>query len=272
MRIHHFDCGTMHPPGARLLGVPEGPWGAATLACHCLLLELPDRLVLVDTGLGLQDIRDPLRRLGPGILGMGRPDLDPSQTALQRIHALGLRSQDVRDVLLTHMDPDHIGGLADFPQARVHLGLEEHRAATQPRSRLERQRYQPAQWAHGPQWLTHGPAGEPWMGFDGVRPLPGLGPDILRVPLPGHTRGHCGYAVRGERGWLLHAGDAIFDRRELGFWRHPPVALRAYQRSLAVDVRARKRSRGALAACHQERGHEVDIICTHEAAALAERR
>jgi len=69
---------------------------------------------------------------------------------------------------------------------------------------------------------------------------------------------------------VLHAGDAIFDRRELGFWRHPPVALRVYLRSLAEDPRARKRSRAALAHCHQEYGHEVEILCTHEAAALRE--
>ncbi len=28
------------------------------------------------------------------------------------------------------------------------------------------------------------------------------------VPLFGHTRGHCGVAVRTEQGWLFHAGDA----------------------------------------------------------------
>jgi glyoxylase-like metal-dependent hydrolase (beta-lactamase superfamily II) len=272
MRIHHIDCGGMTPPGGRFLGVPQGTWGAARLACHCLVLELSDRLVLLDTGFGLQDLRDPLRRLGPAFLGMSRPDLDPGQVAQHQLGSLGLRPQDVSDILITHLDMDHAGGLADFPHARVHIAAAEHRAATQPPTRAERKRYRPQQWAHGPSWVTHGGGGEPWMGFEGVKPLPGLGPDILRVPLPGHTRGHCGYAVRGERGWLLHAGDAIMDRRELGFWRHPPVALRAYLRAVAVDLPARKRTRAALARCHQEHGHEVDIVCTHEAAALEERR
>ena len=272
MRIHHLDCGSLTPPGARWLGVPQGSWGGARLACHCLLVEAGDRLVLVDAGVGLQDLHDPLRRLGAGFLGVGRPDLEPSQTAVRQIQALGRRPDEVTDILVTHLDMDHAGGLADFPHANVHLARAELDAALQRPSRFEQQRYRPVQWAHGPNWVTIGPGGEPWMGFDGVRPLPGLGPDILRVPLPGHTRGHSGYALRTEQGWLLHAGDAIMDRRELGFWRHPPMALRAYLRAVAVDVATRKRSRAALARCHQEHGHEVEIICTHEAAGLEERR
>lgn len=271
MRIHHLDCGSFLPPGGRWLGVPHGSWGPARLACLCLLVELPRRLLLVDAGIGLQDVHDPLRRLGPGFMGMTRPVLDPTQAAFRQVQALGFRPQDVTDVLLTHLDVDHAGGLADFPWARVHLAHDEYTAALVRPSRVERQRYRPAQWSHGPGWVTHGAGGEAWMGFEGVRPLQGLGPELLRVPLPGHTRGHCGYALRTERGWLLHAGDAIIDRRELGFWRHPPVALRAYQRAISIDVGARKRSRAALARCHQEQGHEVEILCTHEAAALGER-
>jgi glyoxylase-like metal-dependent hydrolase (beta-lactamase superfamily II) len=270
MRIHHLDCGSLLPPGGRLLGVPQGAWGPARMACHCLLVELPDRLLLVDAGIGLQDLRDPLRRLGPSFLGVARPELEPSQCAVQQVQALGFRPQDVAEILVTHLDLDHIGGLADFPQARVHLSADEYEAGQRP-SAVEQRRYRPIQWGHGPCWVTHGGGGDVWMGFEGVRPVAGLGPDILRVPLPGHTRGHCGYALRGDDGWLLHAGDAILDRRELGFWRHPPIALRAYQRSLAIDVRARKRSRAALARCHAEHAHEVAIICTHEAAALEER-
>jgi glyoxylase-like metal-dependent hydrolase (beta-lactamase superfamily II) len=271
MRIHHLDCGNFTPPGGRLLGASASEGGVARLACHCLLVELPDRLLLVDAGVGLNDVRDPLRRIGARMLALTRPQLEPMRTALRQVHSLGFRGEDVREILVTHMDFDHIGGLSDFPHARVHVAHAELQAALRP-SRVERQRFRPLQWAHGPDWAAHGAGGERWLGFEEVRPLADLGPDLLRVPLPGHTRGHCGYAIRSEHGWLLHAGDAILDRRELGFWRHPPVALRAYQRSLAVDVRARKRSRAALAHCHQEHGHEVEILCTHDAAGLEERR
>ncbi len=271
MRVHHVNCGTFVPKGARWLGIPGGSWGPPRLANHCLVVEHGDRLLLVDAGIGVQDVRDPLRRLGPVFLATTRPVLDVEEAAIRRLHALGFSPSDVTDILITHLDPDHAGGLADFPHARVHLSSDEHQAAVAAPSRAERRRYCPQQWAHGPKWVTHGHAGEPWLGFEGVRPLHGLGSDILRVPLPGHTRGHCGYALRVDAGWLLHAGDAILDRRELGFWRHPPVALRAYHRAMAVDVRQRKRSHDRLRRSHLDHGHELEIVCTHDAAAMGER-
>ena len=36
-----------------------------------------------------------------------------------------------KDIVLTHGDPDHAGGLADFPTAAVHLSAEEHAAVAQ---------------------------------------------------------------------------------------------------------------------------------------------
>ena len=38
------------------------------------------------------------------------------------------------------------------------------------------------------------------MGFDGVRQLEGLPPEILMVPMPGHTWGHAGVAVAAACG------------------------------------------------------------------------
>ncbi len=271
MLVHHLNCGTLVPQGGRWLGIPGGSWGPPRLVCHCLLVEHGGRLLLVDSGIGQQDLVDPLRRLGPAFLGSVRPVLDEVEPALRQVHGLGFAAGDVTDVLLTHLDPDHAGGLADFPHARVHVSMDEYRTAVAPPTRFERRRYRPLQWAHGPSWVTHGGDGEPWLGFERVRPMDGLGPDILRVPLPGHTRGHCGYALRTSAGWLLHAGDAILDRRELGFWRHPPMAVRAFHRGMAVDVRQRKRSHDQLRRCHLDHGHEVEIVCTHDAAAMGER-
>ena len=60
MRIHHLNCGLMEPLGGAMF---DGVSGGATakLACHCLLVETDQGLVLVDTGFGLQDVRQPYR-------------------------------------------------------------------------------------------------------------------------------------------------------------------------------------------------------------------
>ena len=46
-------------------------------------------------------------------------------TAVRRIEQLGSSTDDVRQILMTHCDPDHAGGLADFPNAKVHMAEEE---------------------------------------------------------------------------------------------------------------------------------------------------
>jgi len=73
-----------------------------------------------------------------------------------------------------------------------------------------------------------------------VRALDGLPPEILLVPLAGHTRGHTGVAVRRGGRWLLHAGDAYFFHGEVdGPTRQCPPGLRFFQRLVEIDRPAR---------------------------------
>ena len=76
-------------------------------------------------------------------------------------------------------------------------------------------RYRPAQLSGVANWAPVHPGGEDWFGFKAVRALPGTRDDVLLVPLPGHSRGHCGVAIRTPSGWLLHCGDAYFHRAEV---------------------------------------------------------
>ncbi len=262
MRIHELNCGTLRPRGGRLLGS-----ALRTLACRCLLVEMGDRLLLADTGIGETDLLDPRGRLGLTFLAAVRPALDPAETALRQLRGLGLRPEDVSDILISHLDVDHAGGLRDFPRARVHLSDRELQGAELHPSGAERRRYHRRQWAHGARWERYGAEGEPWRGFERVQPLRGLGADVLLVPLPGHTRGHCGFALRQERGWLLYAGDAILHRDELSAWRgQEPMGLRLYHRQMALLHEARLGSLRALRRCQQEHSDQVRIVCSHEAA------
>ncbi|GAA1928490.1 MBL fold metallo-hydrolase [Streptomyces durmitorensis] len=182
--------------------------------CHCLLVETDtEGLVLVESGLGRDDVRRPLESLDPEWTELAAPELDFAETALSQVERLGYAASDVRHIALTHLDVDHSGGLPDFPQARVHLMAAELDAAlTEAPSR----RYRPAHWAHGPRWQTYEEnAGEEWAGFAGVRQLAGLGEEFLIVPLGGHSAGHAAVAVQDRGRWLVHAGDAYFYHREI---------------------------------------------------------
>ena len=234
MKVHHLNCATMRPPGGRLVS-GTGGLGGARMVAHCLLIETDaDGLVLVDTGLGLQDIAAP--KTLPALFRVSvRPVLDPTETAAMQVESLGFARSDVRSIICTHLDLDHAGGLRDFPDAAVHVSATELAAAQNPKSRIERDRYLQHQWAHNPKWVEHAATGEQWNGFAAVRDLPGVPPQILMVPLSGHTHGHSGIAVDTGSGWLLHAGDAYFHHGQMQRPPSCPPALQVFQVLLQTE-------------------------------------
>lgn len=263
----------MCPFGGHLMdGRTPGVLRSATLVCHCLLIETGDGLVLVDTGLGRKDVDAPQDRLSRTLRALVRPQLRMAETADAQIRALGYSPSDVRHIVITHLDFDHAGGIEDFPHARVHVYAEELNVATHRKSWLAKRRYRPQQWERAVQWKTYIAHGEPWFGFRSVRELDGLPPEILMVPLVGHTYGHCGVAVQhDDGGWLLMAGDAYFHRDEipqgarLSDRPHCTPGLRMYQRLMEVDRRARLLNQDRLRELAREHGSQVQILSAHDA-------
>jgi glyoxylase-like metal-dependent hydrolase (beta-lactamase superfamily II) len=262
MTIHHLNCGTLCPYGGHLVS-GEGGLGGARMVCHCLLIETGDSLVLVDTGFGSDDCAHPYRRLGVPFTGAFRPRADVGETAVTRIRELGLDPGDVRRIVCTHLDLDHAGGLPDFPEAEVHVFAPERGAALNPTLR-ERSRYVSGHFEHGPNWVTHEVDGDTWMGFESIRVLAGAGPEILMIPLVGHSRGHTGVAVRDGDGWLLHCGDAYFHRAQMEDPADCPAALRMFQSVMAADRSSRLRNEQRLNRLARERAAEVRMFCAHD--------
>ncbi len=265
MKVHHLNCATMCPYGGRLLSGRGSVLEQAELICHCLLIETEAGLVLVDSGLGLRDVAEPASRLGREFVTFARPVLSEDETAARQVEALGFTRADVKHIILTHLDVDHAGGLSDFPDATVHLHADEHAAALHPTVRLERVRYRPSHWAHEPKFTTYRPTGERWFGFDAVRDLQGLPPEILLVPLIGHSRGHSGVAVDLGTGWLMHAGDAYFHRSEMDpDRRRCPPLLDTFQRIVEIDGVARRKNQQRLRELTLENRGDVRVFSAHD--------
>jgi glyoxylase-like metal-dependent hydrolase (beta-lactamase superfamily II) len=266
MRVHHLNAISSCPLGGALMD-RRSLSVRGRLACHCLLVEGRDGLVLVDTGFGVQDVHHPRKRLARFFLALTAPDFREEMTCVRQIERLGYDSRDVRHVVLTHLDFDHAGGLDDFPWATVHLLASERTAAENRRTLLDRWRYRPQQWGTHARWHGYqGGEGEPWLGFDCVRGLEGLpSDDVLLVPLIGHTFGHAGVAVRRDHGWLLLAGDAYFDHRELDadMPRCTP-GLRAYQWMMEKDRRARLWNQERLRDLAAAHDGEVEVLSSHD--------
>ena len=235
------------------------------LACHCLLIETADQLVLVDTGFGLRDVANPRARIHALFLKMMDPDFREDMTAASQIVRLGFEPGDVRHIVLTHLDFDHAGGLDDFPHAAVHMLARERDSAVAQKTVLDRMRYRPQQWSTRANWRVYSEmAGERWYGFDRVRSLQGLPPEILMVPLLGHTLGHAGIAIDAGDHWLLHAGDAYFFHAEMD--AHNPYCtpgLRWYQTMMEKDRTARLANQDRLRELRRSHS-EVQLFSAHD--------
>ncbi|MGD9571366.1 MAG: N-acyl homoserine lactonase family protein [Thermoleophilia bacterium] len=245
MRIHLIETGRLRGNATFLRG--DGMAAAlrrprpVEFPVLSAIVEHPDGLIAIDTGLR-ENVRVPwtLRRIAP------TPVARPAGGLAAAMRARGLEPEDVRLVVLTHLDWDHAGGVADLPAARVLVHRTELAAATRRGGRL---RYQTARWPASfspmPFDLDDAPSGPFPAGFriaDGIR----------AVPLPGHTPGQVGVVLDpGDGGsrvllaadavlrqdWLLD--DAAAGRRGVGLGQFAPTpgaeTVRRIRRLLAEE-------------------------------------
>lgn len=259
-KVHHLNCGIIQvPPNPRAI-------------CHCLLLADEKGLALVDTGIGLKEVQNPLERVGKELIETVGFQFHEALTAIRQIEKMGYTANDVSDIILTHGDNDHVGGLADFPQAVVHISEEEYQAMQQgfnsylsqqadPASNLKLHRYLPQQFEHNPTLKLHACSDTLWFGLE-AREIPlGFASKILFIPLFGHTLGQCGVAIEQGQKWLLHVGDAYYLRVETFDENHPVSELTTVR---AEDNEARRRSLEEIKHLMRDHSNEIEIFGYHD--------
>jgi glyoxylase-like metal-dependent hydrolase (beta-lactamase superfamily II) len=166
---------------------------------------------------------------------------------------------------MTHLDLDHTGGLPDFPHARVHVLQREYEAAMMPRGFKENGRYRKAHWAHSPDCVTYQEQyNEPWFGFDSIRQLNGLPPEIMLVRLPGHSRGHCGVAIHTSDGWLLHAGDTYYFHKQMQDTVVTTPMVYLFQRFAHLHYQQAMQTKDKLRNIALNNRKEVKVLCSHD--------
>ncbi len=246
--IEHTTCGLMGPLAHT---------STRCMMCHCVIFQIGERFILLDTGFGTREMLEPNLVLGDDALFKLGIVIDMRLTAHDRLKTRGIRPDQVTDIVLTHMDNDHAGGLRDFPNALVHVSKEELDAydSTRPRGP-----YKPYQVSHQTKFKTYEKTGENWFELDARSLKLHADLDAKFVPLPGHTLGHCGVAYRENGKWSLHAGDSYFDPRINFLDPAPGLPLEiAFQ----TDAGSRQASLRKLRTLRAEHGDEVSIFCAH---------
>ncbi|MBN1261378.1 MAG: MBL fold metallo-hydrolase [Anaerolineae bacterium] len=265
MDIHHLNCGTLHAFGFPRKDDTGGVFTRGPGVIHCLLVDTGAGLVLVDTGWGARDCTLPSPRVRQFARFVGCP-LDVKETAIRQIESRGYAPAAVKHIFLTHLHLDHAGGLPDFPAATVHLLTDELEAGLHPRTLRERWAYLPEQRAHGPQWQPHQPHGARWLGLDCAPPVRIGDAEFVLIPFPGHTRGHCGVAVRAGERWLLHCGDAYGYHRQVDpvqTYRHPSGRLLEFL--VTTGFKMPRRNRNRIRELLRTHGDAIQAFCAHDA-------
>jgi glyoxylase-like metal-dependent hydrolase (beta-lactamase superfamily II) len=177
---------------------------------NAFLINTGERLVLVDAGAGTL--------FGPTLGKLA-----------DNLRASGYKPENVDDVLLTHMHPDHVGGLVvngavQFPNATIHA-TEKEAGFWLSQKNLDaapaesKSFFQGAMASLNPYVLSKRLAL-----FEGnVEVVPG----ITALASPGHTVGHTSYVVRSQGQELILVGDLI----------HVPAVQLAHPRvTIAFDT------------------------------------
>jgi glyoxylase-like metal-dependent hydrolase (beta-lactamase superfamily II) len=185
-----------------------------TLDVDALLVQTPDRVVLLDTG------------LGPKVGGVLMQSLDKT----------GVQPDQVTDILITHAHGDHVGGLvtADgkpaFPHAAIHMSATE--------------------W----QWMQSMPNAKPMVDVIGpsVKTFKAgdtVIPGFTSVSLPGHTPGHVGYEITSGDQHFIDIGDIVHSSIVS---LEEPIWGNGYDADLAQGRITREKELARLAGSHEQ--------------------
>ena len=245
-----------HTTFAQMGAVAHTP--TRNMPVHCIIFQIDERVILLDTGFGTREMQDPNSLLGEDALFKLGIMVDSRLTAFERLRSRGVGPDQVTDIILTHLDNDHAGGLHDFPNATVHISHEELTSYDGTRRRGP---YKPYQISHLTKFKSYEQTDEHWFGLSARSlPLPG-DLEAKLIPLPGHTMGHCGVAYREEGRWSLHAGDAYFDSKVNFLEPAPGLPIEIAFQTSAADRQASIKKLQALRADH---ANEVAVYCTHD--------
>ena len=217
--------------------------------CHAvcaLLRHVQHGWMLFDTGYAPR-VLEATTRFPYRLYALATPMTIPAKgAAVHQTARFGLTAADISTVVVSHFHADHIGGLLDFPGARLvasrpgfdavrgRRGFDAVRRAFLPQ-------LLPPDFAPRATWTEDLPAGVSLPGFPATHDLFGDG-SLLLVPLPGHAAGQTGMIARTVAGeTLFFAADAVYSARQIqqNIPPHPVTRLFTDDARADADTRAR---------------------------------
>ena len=231
--------------------------GRITLPVSTYLIEHNTGLYLVDTGLS--------REISPGgkynrkavesvlpkhLAALYHPFVPLGMTVTEQLGARGIKLEDIKAVLITHLDADHAAGLRSLEKAqRIIIPEDEAYWSVRTKYRMRQARNL---------WET---TDYERLFYRGCQ----LGPmnraidvigneSIMMVNLPGHTDGQAGVLVRDGNRSVLIAADAAFSPYN---WENMCPA------GLCADIALQKKTLEWIARTAADPAC-IQVLCSHD--------
>lgn len=202
MRVHVIQTGTLIGNKTFLRGQS---WSSVLrkperyeFPAYAYIVEHPDGHIAIDAGV-TSKARTPriARRFVPTL------EATPDDEVGPQMRAKGLDPDDVRLVIVSHLDWDHVGGIGHFPNAEVLVHRPEFEFSSTFQGKM---RYQPKLWPSGfsPTLFDLDP--EPYGPFAQSKAVTDRG-DVRLVPIPGHSVAQVATIIRTKGSTLFFGAD-----------------------------------------------------------------
>lgn len=223
------------------------------LPINVYVVEHKDGLVLFDTGQDRAVVTDPDfypdRITALFMRHIFRWHIGPGDTLTIQLERAGYSAADVRSAVISHLHADHVGCIAEIPQADLYAAEEGFAYMRGPDHPERHFVYRDRIEIPGAKWrpIAFEPTDDPALApFTEAFDLMGDG-SLVVLPTPGHLDGSVSMLVRrGEAAPLLFIGDLTYDEDLLQRDRFPAIGDRDELRSSFAKVRALKTRRPDL--------------------------
>lgn len=207
MKLYFFEAGILKSQ-KQFFTADRGVGEPFDVPVPFYLIEHPDGYVLFDTGNAYEVVDNKLEHWGEGLLAAYDPVMSEEQWVVNAIQELGVKPEDIKYVILSHLHLDHAGGVGHFPNAKYIVQRKELHFAYVPDFYMKAA-YIRKDFDKDVDWLIL----EGWR--DNKYDVFGDG-KILIYFTPGHTPGHQSVLVNlDEDGPFFLTADSCYTTENL---------------------------------------------------------
>lgn len=194
------------------------------------VIEHPDGVVVIDTGenSGVME-PDYFKPAGKFVAAYNRKNIrfrvNESDEIGNQLKHLGIKEDQIMNVVLTHLHLDHTDGLKHFPATEIIINDKEYNKPSGNIPQLYPSWFKPKLVSYKNNIVDV---------FDQAYPITASG-DLLLVPTPGHTPNHASVLFKTDEVDILFAGDVCYSQHQLLKKELPGIHVNYSQSNLTYN-------------------------------------